>query len=29
MAVKCKKCIHSYYGHIKREGMGGIEKKRR
>ncbi|MCK4332625.1 MAG: hypothetical protein KAV40_03495, partial [Thermoplasmatales archaeon] len=23
MAVKCKKCIHSYYGHIKREGMGG------
>ena len=23
MAVKCKKCIHSYTGHIKREGMGG------
>jgi hypothetical protein len=23
MAVKCKKCIHSYTGHDKREGMGG------
>ena len=23
MAIKCKKCIHSYHGHIKREGMGG------